>query len=40
MVELGTPTLVVILANLDGARQETTAGALLPAAFQAAHFSV
>nr|WP_325162585.1 cytidine deaminase [Burkholderia glumae] len=34
MVELGGPALSVVLANLRGARQETTAAALLPGAFR------
>ncbi len=33
MIELGTPTLVVVLANLSGTVRETTAGELLPEAF-------
>jgi cytidine deaminase len=33
MLELGGPALVVLLANLQGQRQLTTAGALLPGAF-------
>ncbi|ALK34531.1 cytidine deaminase [Burkholderia plantarii] len=34
MVELGGPALPVVLANLAGARQETTAAQLLPGAFR------
>jgi cytidine deaminase len=33
MIELGGPQLAVLLANLGGAHQLTTAGALLPHAF-------
>lgn len=33
MIELGGPQLAVVLANLRGAREMTTAGALLPGAF-------
>jgi cytidine deaminase len=33
MLELGGPALPVLLANLQGQRQLTTAGALLPGAF-------
>lgn len=35
MLELGGPTLRVMLANLSGAVQETTAGELLPGGFDA-----
>ncbi|WP_280150567.1 cytidine deaminase [Piscinibacter sp. XHJ-5] len=34
MLELGGEALAVVLANLHGARQVTTAGALLPGAFR------
>ncbi|AKJ29173.1 cytidine deaminase [Caldimonas brevitalea] len=35
MLELGGPQLEVVLANLQGARERTTAAALLPGAFDA-----
>jgi cytidine deaminase len=33
MIELGSPTLEVVLSNLDGKVEVTSAGALLPGAF-------